>query len=132
MLKNIIITTTNIIPVVLLHSSPNISLYTVWSINHAHECNQQGDLFYTTVLFYSNLYQISTITTKIWAYNLKWDLTICLQIRSQIILSMLFGYLLGSYFVYFCMWQLSTYLKDGKVLELTVGWFLSESNCFHP
>ena len=49
-----------------------------------------------------------------------------------------FGYVLFLYFVSYCMWQLSTYVEYGKVLEYTVSWLPIKSNrlqteyCFLP
>ena len=40
----------------------------------------------------------------------------------------IFGYVPGLYIFYSIMWQLSTYLEDGKVLESTVSRFPIESN----
>ena len=44
----------------------------------------------------------------------------------------MFGYELGLYFVSYFMWKLSTYFEDGKVLEYTVSWLLSELNKLQP
>ena len=50
----------------------------------------------------SQIYQISTIQTKIRAYNFKQFVTACFDIQSWIILFISFGYLPGLYFFLVC------------------------------
>ena len=44
----------------------------------------------------------------------------------------IFGCIIGLYIFSYCMWKLYTYFEDGKLLKLTVGWFLIESNQLQP
>ena len=93
----------------------NISISPPWSTNHTHVCQQQDgftvqDIFFLHFRIHiSQISTISTIQTKIPSYHLKWYVTTCFQIRSQIILSVFFGYVLGLYCVSSLMWQFSTY-----------------------
>ena len=106
--------------VVLLHTFPNILISTPWSTKHARGFQKQdGFVLHDSLIFlyfWINIFQIftiSTIRTKFWALHLKRYVTTYFQIRSWIILSMFFGYLLGLYFLSSCMWQLSTYFEKG-------------------
>ena len=45
---------------------------------------------------------------------------------------MFFGYVIVSCFSSSRMWQISSYFRDEKLLEYTVGLFSIESNRIHP
>ena len=129
-LKNATDKTTFSSEVLSLRSFTDISISNLWPKKHANACQQQDsfilhDIFplYLRIHIYQ-IYKISTIRTKIWAEHLKLYGTTCFQIRSQIITSMFFGYVLGSYIFSSRMWKISTYLEDGKELEYTVSWLL--------
>ena len=124
--------------VVLLCSFKNISI-SPRNLQRTLMCvNNKTLLFYMTILFsllsnpyisnLSNLYN----SDKIRAQHLKRYVTTCFQIRSRIIISMFFGYVLGLYCFSSCMWKFSTYSEDGKVLEYTVSLLPNESNRLHP
>ena len=72
--------------------------------------------------------QISTVRTRIWAYHPKQYATTWIQIRSWIILSMFFSYILGFYSVSSCLRKFYAYFEYKKVLGFTVSWLPIESN----
>ena len=103
--------------------------------NYDHMCHQQDSfLFYAAILFYLRLNPFISNISNIYNPDQNMSLasqTICdhmIQIRSRIILSIFFGYVLVLYYVSYCILKMSTYFEYGNVLEFTVSWFLSESN----
>ena len=106
--------------VVLLRTVPHIWIYILWLINHSPACQQQdGYIVHDSFFLYlqiniSQISIISTILMKFWAQHIKWYVTTCFQIRSRIILFIIFGYIPGLY-IFSRMWKLSTYFKEGKV-----------------
>ena len=131
------------IVIVLVNLFPNISfLLTYWQSTLTRVINKMVIVSTWQFCFIcaqinvpepiSKIYKLSTIRNEIWALHLKRYVAACFQIKTLIILSVFFGYILGFYFSPSSICQFYTYSRDRKVLESTVHWLPIKLNQLQP